>query len=157
MNDIYTTPKSNLVDDGIPPRGKRPGWVWVIFIFYLLSLALTAVSFYLLFSGVLPAALVSQQRQYYANLGPLDWSVAVIATLLSFLTALTLFMLRKISVKISLAALLFTVAGILYHLSDPRWLQAVRGPGSIGVPIGLAIKIAIYFYARRLAGRGVLT
>ena len=154
MNDIYTTPKSNLVGDKTPVDGKRPGWVWAIFIFHTLSLVSVAASFYLIFTGVL--LMVGEQKQYFNDLGLMGWLMVVVPSLLSFSAALTLFMLRKISIKIWLAAIVFAVVSTLYSLLDIHWLNIMNGSGSIGLVIGFSIKIAIYFYARRLAARGIL-
>ena len=154
MNDIYTTPKSNLVSGTAIADGKRSGWVWAIFIFYLLSLVITIVSFYLIFSGLLP--MPPEQKQYFDDLGLVRWSILVIATLLSFAAALSLFMLRKITLKIWLATILFGVISTLSSLLDSSWMQIMNASSGIGMVFGYAVKIAIYFYARRLAASGML-
>jgi hypothetical protein len=154
MNDIYATPKSNLVSGHAPVEGERPGWVWAIFILYAFSLTSTIISIYLLYSNALP--LEGEQKLYFDNLGLVGWSMTAIGALLNFSAALTLFMLRKITVKIWLAALGFSVVATLYRLQDSHSLQMMKTLAIIGVVMSICVKIAIYLYARRLARRGVL-
>ena len=154
MNDIYTTPKSNLVDGNTPVDPGRSGWVWAIFLLHAIALISTIASYYLLLSDALP--LPAEQKQYIENLGRLNWSMNAIGTLLSFSAALTLFMLRKITVWLWLATLIYSIIAILYRLQGTHFLQFMQTFASIGVMIGISLKVAIYLYARHLASRGIL-
>ena len=54
-----------------PTARKRPAWVWIISIFYIISAVWTLFSFFLIFSGALP--LPPQQAAYFRSLTSIDY------------------------------------------------------------------------------------
>lgn len=136
-------------------KQKRPKWVWAITIFYVLSLLWTLLSFYLVLNGKIP--LSPEQKLYFDNLGPIDWGITVIHCILSFSAAITLFMLNKITVKIWLACILFSVFSYSYALLNTSWAEVVGNGGGLGAFLGSGLLVVIYFYARKLEKRGILS
>ena len=154
MSDIYTTPKSNLILDKNRVEGKRPGWVWAISLFYIFSFVITFLVLSLTFSGVIP--LPENQKNYFESLGMIGWMIASISSILSLAAAITLLMLKKLTIKLWLAKFLFDLVSIAYNIVTTNLLQSVGGLGVVGMFIGLATVISIYLYAKRLNARGFL-
>lgn len=154
MSDIYTPPKSNLILDKNKIEGKRPGWVWVISLFYIFSFVVTFLIFSLIFSGVIP--LPENQKHYFENLGIMGQMIMLVSSILSLAAAITLFRLKKLTVKLWLAKLLLDIVSIVYNIVTTNWLQTTGSSGIVGMFVGLAIVISIYLYTKRLDARGFL-
>lgn len=132
----------------------RPGWVWAISIFYIFSFLWTSLSFYLVLSGVI--TLYDALKQYFENLRAIDLGISVISSILGFSAVVTLFMLRKITIKIWLTVIIFGLVSFVYSIVATNWLAAISGAGRFGILISYVIPIAIYFYTKRLDARGFL-
>ncbi len=155
MEDIYEPPKSDLSQGEVYEKGKRPGWVWVISIWYMLSALISPLSVYLVLTGFVP--LNAAQRLYYDNLGIVGYMIFLIGVGLTFGAGLSLFLLRKVTINIWLALIVFGVLSHIYNLAANNWIAAVGTGGIIGAVISLVIAIAVYLYTRRLEARGILS
>ena len=134
---------------------KRPKWVWVITITFVLSSVYTVYSIYAVKNGLV--SLDEAQKEYFARLGFIDWGISAITALLNVTAAITLFMLKKITVKIWAAAVTVAIFSHVYSLLFTNYFESMPASGVIGAFTGLLIVIAIYFYTRRLNARGVLS
>jgi hypothetical protein len=156
MSNPYEAPKSDATTNEIldGPK-KRPGWVWAISIFYGLSAIWTPFSFYLIYSGLIP--LNAAQKAYFDGLGILDWAVTVAVSLIMLAAVVSLFLLKRVSVKLWGAAVVLSVLSYLYNAIAKNWLAALDVGSMIGAVIGFALVVAIFFYTKRLDARGYLT
>lgn len=148
----YATPKAELRGSGTT-RG-RPAWVWVIFIFYLLSAVGTSFSFYFVYSGAI--SLPEQQRQYLESLTVFDRAITSIMMGINVVAAIQLFRLRRISVYLFPSALVLGVLLTAWHAATKGWLAASGGSGVTSMVFGWAIAVAICLYTWRLARKGIL-
>ena len=149
----YAAPKAEIRDLG--PARERPAWVWVILVYYVLATILTALSYAVINSGLVP--MPAAQQKYLASLSWFDHVASISLLTLRLAAAVQLFRLRKIS------ALLFPSAFLLGLLYFGVRL-AVNGPDvALGqarwasMAFGWAVAIAICVYAWRLHRRGVLS
>ena len=133
---------------------KRPAWVWVITIFYVLSVGFTLVSFLLVLSGALP--MTPAQRAYFAGLGPLDYAMSLGLGLLTLTATVLLFVLRKAAVPLFAASLFLNLGFTLAHALTTIWAQALGGSGLVGALTGWGILAAVALYSRHLRQAGVL-
>jgi len=136
------------------PPVKRPKLVWVVFLFYLFSVAYTALSFFLIFSGAI--SVTAEQAAYFRNLSVFDWATTALTSTLNLVAAVSLFLLRKIAFYLFAASLVLGFLQTLVHAITTNFVAALGGPGAIGVLIGYAISIAVCTYAWRLKTRGAL-
>lgn len=134
---------------------KRPALVWVISVFLFLAAAWTLFSFYLVFSGVVPLDAASQA--YFASIGFFDWLVTGAIFALNLSAAISLLMLRKIAVNLFIGAFAINILSTVVTAFRTNWTEALGGSGLFGVLIGWGIALAIIFYARDLAKKGILT
>jgi len=137
-------------------KQKRPKWVWVISILYLVSACFTLLSFYLIYSGAI--SLPPDQSQYFAKLTKLDHGLSILVGFLNLFAAISLFRLKKT------ALYLFTVSyslGILitaWHIASKGWVQAIGGSSGIGGAIlGWCLIVAVYTYTLKLYKTKVLS
>ena len=145
--------KDPATANGAPSPG-RPAWVWVITVFYVLSIGFSVLSVALLFSGALP--LTPAQRTYFANLGPFDYMMSLGLGLLTLTATIFLFALRKVAVPLFAASLFFNLGFSIVHATTTVWARAMGGSGLIGALIGWAILGIVALYARHLRQLGVL-
>lgn len=136
-------------------KPKRPWLVWAISLFYLLSSGWILLSFVLIYSGKVPMS--TTQRLYFSNLTPLDFIGTVFLTLLSLTAAIFLFFLERRAVTVLAVTLLCNIAYSVVHALTTTWLDAIGGPGLIGMVLGWGGLLAILLYSRRLAREGILT
>ena len=69
------------------PPVKRPKLVWVVFLFYLFSVAYTALSFFLIFSGAI--SVTAEQAAYFRNLSVFDWATTALTSTLNLVAAVS--------------------------------------------------------------------
>ena len=136
------------------PPAKRPKPVWVVFLFYLLSVVYTALSFFLIFSGSIPVT--PEQAAYLRNLSVFDWTITTLTAALNLAGAVSIFLLRKIAFPLFATSLGLAILQTLVHAFTTNFVAALGGPGALGVVIGFTISIAVCAYAWRLKARGTL-
>jgi hypothetical protein len=155
MINPYEAPKSNTITNEVldEPK-KRPGWVWAISILYGLSAIYTPVSFYLVYSGLALSA--PAQKAYFVGLGIVDWAILAIGALIMLAAVVALFLLKRVSIRLWGAAVVFSILSYLYNAITRNWLAALDIAGLIGAAVGFILIVAIFFYTKRLDARGYL-
>jgi hypothetical protein len=131
-------------------RRTRPGWVWVISIWYAISVPWELFSLYMLWSGSVPLA----QKAYFGEWTFFDYALSVILTLLTLSAALVLFLLRKQAVALFSIALAWNITASVWRMATKGW---ITGTILLSVISSCGILIAVCIYSRRLAKVGVLT
>src|SRR5262249_54444333 len=134
---------------------RRPKWVWIICIFYLLSVGGTVLSMAVVLSGLLP--LDAESQAYFSNLGIIDYLSMIGLGLLNIVAVVLLFRLRKSAVFVFGLSLALNIALVLVHALTTNWLKAAGGSGPLEMLFGWLITVGVIQYARRLKDRGVLT
>lgn len=132
----------------------RPLGVWVISIFYLLSIGSTLLSLAAVLTGVIE--ITPAQRLYFASLGPVDYLGNSLALLISAWAVIEFFLLRKAAVRAFLVALVMNMGLTAFHLIETNWSEAAGGSGVLMVMLSWAVSIAVLLYAKSLDRRGVL-
>lgn len=135
------------------PR-KRPGWVWVISIFFFFSAAWTLLSFYLIHTGTIP--LNQQQRAYFEGLGAFDYSVTVLLGVANLMGAACLFLLRRAALYLFGAALVVNTLFTAWQILSTPWPDTIGSSGLTGAFIGWVLLVAVCLYVWRLSRKGVL-
>jgi heme/copper-type cytochrome/quinol oxidase subunit 4 len=142
------------MDAAAQPPAKRPKVVWVVFLFYLFSVGYTALSFYLVLSGLISVA--PEQATYIRNLSAFDWAITGLTATLNLAGAISIFLLRKIAFPLFAISLALSILLTLVHAFTTNLTAALGGSGAIGIAIGYAISIVVCTYAWKLKARGVL-
>jgi hypothetical protein len=133
---------------------KRPIWVWLLSLFFLLSAIWTLLSFFMIWSGAIP--LEPAQKAYFDRLTPIDYALTIVVGLLNLSAAIALFLLRKIARDLFLASLALSLILAAWQAATKGWVDALGGPGFVGVLIGYILLIAVCIYAWHLRRKGVL-
>ena len=135
-------------------RRKRPIWVWIISIFYLISAGWTLFSFFLIFSGAI--VISPAQEAYFNSLTTTDFTLTIAVGGANLVGAVTLFLLRKVAFYFFLAALGTTLMLTAWHWTTKGWAEALGGAGLTGALIGYGLSFAVCVYAWRLTKKGTL-
>lgn len=142
-------------------RAVRPGWVWGIFIFYVISAAWALVVRLLVHLGTYP--IPQEQMDILRNQPTVSvlFGLAVIA--LNLVAAIWLWLLRRRAFDLFVAALVLSVASVLWQLMMGGPLATLMGKGVLvmaigmfGLFVGWGLSFAVCLYAWRLRQRGVL-
>lgn len=134
---------------------RRPIWVWVITVFYLLSAGFTLLSFVWINIGA--AKLDAAQEAYFASLTSVDWFFTLSIGVVTIAGAISLFQLRRLAVTLFSISLALNLAFTAFHIMRTNWIEVLGGPGLFGMLIAWLILISVILYARRLTKRGVLS
>jgi hypothetical protein len=135
-------------------REHRPLGVWVIAIFYLLSIASTLISLAAVVTGIVQ--MTPAQERYFASLGPLDYIGNLLILLISAWAVVEFFLMRKAAVRAFVIALAMNVALTAFHLLATNWREAAGGSGLLTVIVSWIVSVGILLYAKNLQRRGVL-
>jgi hypothetical protein len=135
-------------------KQKRPIFVWIISIFYILSVGFTLLSFILMYGGVIP--INDAQQSYFSSLSLLDIAPSIIAGFLNLLGAVLLFLLKRYAFHAFLSAFFISMFITVLHILSKNWIDAIGGPGSVGASIGWLISIAVIIYSKSLLNRNIL-
>jgi hypothetical protein len=136
------------------PPARRPKLVWIVFLFYLFSVAYTALSFLLVFLGWI--SVTPEQAAYFRSLSVFDWTITGVTAALNLAGAISIFLLRKSAFPLFASSLGLSILQTLMHAYTTNFIAALGGPGALGVLIGFAISIAVCAYAWRLKAQGIL-
>ncbi|MCB9768401.1 MAG: hypothetical protein H6752_09415 [Candidatus Omnitrophica bacterium] len=142
------------MEESVSNRRKRPFWVWVISIFFLISVGWTFSSFYLVLSGAVP--LNPEQEEYFTNLSAFDYTSTLGLGVLNLLGAVSLFLLHRAAFYFFAFAFGVNVLLTIWHAVAKGWLAVVGGPGLVGMVLGLGILFAVCVYSWRLLQSGIL-
>jgi hypothetical protein len=141
-----------------PARGarKRPGWVWIISLFYALGFLALVRIILMIASGALPVN--AQFKQYIANLGTFGFFMLIFQPLVSLTAAVALFMLRKEATTLFWLLLGFAVISNLWAFAMKSGITGGHAkPVSLtGAVIGIGIQLIVCLYARQLKVQGTL-
>ncbi|MES2933322.1 MAG: hypothetical protein V4805_07525 [Pseudomonadota bacterium] len=155
MNNIYKAPQADLhIGPSAEELRKRPLLVWIISIFYGFSAIITPFSFYAIKSGMLPLTIAHEQ--YFASLGAIDWLMNALNALVILSAAVSLFLLKRVTTKFWGISVATVMLNHIYHIFAKNWLGTVPISGQIAASFGFAVLLAVFFYVKRLAARGVL-
>jgi hypothetical protein len=133
---------------------SRPAWIWVIGIFYLLSAGLSLLTLTLVFSGA--SELTPGQAAYFGSMNTVDWLLSASIAITGLAGATALFLLRRIAVRLFIAALGLNVVATLYQMARTNVTQVLGGAGLLGVLLAWSVLGAVILYARSLANKDVL-
>ncbi len=133
---------------------KRPFFVWLIAIFYLLSTLFTVLSLSLVLSGSLP--LTPEQEAYFSSLSSLDYLFSFVIDLTVFAGAVALFFLRRVALYLFCGSFDLIVLMSIWHLMTRDFLSALPSGGLLGFILGLGILAAVCLYTWKLTRAGVL-
>ncbi len=133
-----------------PAQPRRPIGVWLISIYTLGSAAVGAAVFAILLAGRHADAITAA---YLKTLTPADYTISLVAVLVSLLAGFSLLLLRRAAVLFYAVSLLLSVSAGLLNLA--RGSAGARG-GIAGLVFGWLILAGIITYCRRLARAGVL-
>jgi hypothetical protein len=128
--------------------------VWVIAIFYLLSIASTLVSLAAMVTGIVPAT--PAQQRYFDSLGPVDYLGNLLILLISAWAVVEFFRMRKAAVRAFVIALAMNVGLTAFHLIATNWREAAGGSGLATVIVSWIVSVGVLLYAQKLLDRGVL-
>ena len=142
------------MDTVAQPMTKRPKLVWAVFLFYVLSVGSTVLSFFLIFSGAI--TVTPEQAVYFGNLSVFDLVVTALTGFLNVAGAIAIFRLRKIAFHLFATAFIFVILQTLVQTTTTNFVAALGGPGAVGALIGYGILLAVCIYAWKLKGRGVV-
>jgi hypothetical protein len=137
------------------PGKKRPFGVWIVSVYFALSITGTVISLAELVAGDM--SLTRAQQDYFETLGPTDYIGGATTLLLSSWAAIELFRLRARAVPILFVVLALNVGASLYHLLVTNWTDALGVTGLAGVAAALSLLAIILVYAWTLQRRGVLS
>ena len=129
--------------------------MWVIAIFYLLSMASTLVSLAAVLTGIVPVT--EAQQRYFDSLGPVDYLGNLLILFISMWAVIEFFMMRKAAVRAFLFALALNVSLTMFHLIATNWREAAGGSGLATVVVSWIVSVGVLVYARTLLNRGLLT
>jgi hypothetical protein len=136
-------------------QAHRPAGVWVISIFYLLSIGSTLLSLVEVLTGIVEVT--PAQERYFASLGPVDYLGNLLTLLISAWAVIELFLMRKAAVRAFVIALIMNVGLTAFHLIATNWKEAAGSSGLVTVVVSWVVSIAVLLYANRLQQRGQLT
>ena len=149
-----------MAQDPAPPP-RRPAWVWVIFVYFVVSSAWGLLTRALIVLGIYP--LPAEELAILRNqpIGGVLFGFGVMALNLS--AAIWLWLLRKRAFDLFVAALALSVASVIWQLmmGGPLATLLTRGAlvlviGMFGLIVGWGITVAICLYAWSLRQSGVL-
>ena len=135
----------------------RPVLVWFIAGWYCWGLIAGGFSLALAAANVLP--MLPAQKRYFESLTAFDYACTAAVLVLNLVAAIALFAMRRFALPLFVIALVSGFASTVYQLVAKDWLAAL-GPMApaalVGTVIGWGISVAVIFYTRSLARRGVL-
>ncbi len=151
-------------------QSKRPGWVIGVIIWYGVSLAYTLIFFAIsrtelfqrFWSEVL-SEMKEHERQsmesLFSMVGTVDYALMAISLILGVAAAITLFMMKKLSVKLWLAKVVISALAFTYYLLFTNMHSTAMELGGVSPESYLfaLIDVAIYFGARNLDKKGLLS
>jgi hypothetical protein len=136
-----------------PPR-KRTVWIWIISIYYVLSVGLILFVYYLHFTNRL--SLVLEMEMFMDDLSKWDIALNLLISFLHLCGVIALFFLHRIAFRLFLAAIVASVLQSIWMEATKGWIQNWVMAGFLSTIMGYCISVAICLYSWRLVKRGVL-
>ena len=139
----------------------RPVWVWVIFIYFVVSSAWGVLTRALIVLGVYPLSAEELAILQNQPIGGVLFGLGIMA--LNLAAAIWLWLLRRRAFDLFVAALALSVASVIWQLmmGGPLTTLLTRGTlvlaiGMFGLIVGWGITVAICLYTWSLRQSGVL-
>jgi hypothetical protein len=136
-------------------KPERPKMVWVISAWYFVSVSVMMLSHLLILGGFFSVR--EEQRSYFESMTALDHLITFLCGSLTLAAAVSLFLLRRLAVKLFAISLALSIAFSLFLTLRRELFGAVGGSGLFGATIGWLIMGAVCLYAWRLEKKGTLT
>jgi hypothetical protein len=131
-------------------KTKRPFIVWVITIYYAVTLLVAALSICLILSHAIPIS--TDTRAQITKIPAFDYGASTLVALLIAWGEFNLFLMRKVALPLFIAAFIFNFALLIWDEASSS--VAIKG----GYPIlAVTISFAIALYTARLTNKGLLT
>ena len=137
------------------PQEPRPLAVWVIAIFYLLSIVSTLLSLVSVLTGVVEVT--PAQQRYFDSLGPVDYLGNSLILLISAWAVVEFFLMRKAAVRAFVIALVMNIGLTAFHLVATNWREAAGESALATVIVSWIVSVGVLLYAKHLQQRGLLT
>jgi hypothetical protein len=134
---------------------KRPLGVWLVTVYAVLNVLVTAAGLYILVSGGL-----SEQSGLLSNFDSTDYAISLVSHVFIALGGISIFMLRKIALPMFLAGAVFNLVQTVLHVVTQRFMAGVGGPSLLAwieLLLAWAIILAVIAYTARLSRDGVLS
>ncbi|MEX3917878.1 hypothetical protein AB4Y43_16800 [Paraburkholderia sp. BR10872] len=131
-------------------KTKRPILVWVVFLYYLVTILPAAGALLLVWHS---APFSAKARIALESMTTLAWALVGLTFALELGGAVALFKLRRIAFPLFVGAFACTILQMTMHRQE----SAVSGPGSHTPALWMAIDLFVCAYAWRLRSRSVLT
>ncbi|MDY6905966.1 MAG: hypothetical protein SWH61_14915 [Thermodesulfobacteriota bacterium] len=135
---------------------RRPFWVWVISLFYLLSGTIALFSlFHILGMGV--AENLAEELQTLRQQA-LAWSMYGLIPAVNLTGGVLLLLLHRWAFYAFSLALVLNVGNMLkYFIAERGAVALTSGSSVVGVFLGLAVIVAVCVYTYRLRESGILS
>lgn len=150
-----------MVQDSAPPPRVRPGWVWGIFIFYLITAVWAVLARLLVYLGIYP--IPQEQLDILRDQSTVSVLLGMGIVALDLVAAVWLWLLRKRAFELFVAALALSIASVIWQLMMGGPLATLLSKGVLvlvigifGLIVGWGISVAICLYAWSLRQSGVL-
>src|SRR2546426_5809954 len=117
----------------VPPPRIRPGWVWGIFIFYVVTTTWGLLSRLLIYLGVYPVPEQQQAIIRDQSTGSVLFGLALMA--LNLTAAVWLWLMRKRAFELFVAAFALSVASVIWQLFDGGPLASLLTQGTLMIVI----------------------
>ena len=127
---------------------KRPKGVWVIVIFYALSVAWTLLSLWLVYSKRVPVPVAT--AEYLNSLSALEHAYTAATILLMVAFLVSLFLMRRVAVTIFTIYIALNGFSFLWSIVFRNFLSSVTVASLVGTVFAWAILVVVYLYLRRL-------
>lgn len=137
-----------------PVLRKRPKFVWIISIFCLFSTGWTILSFFLIYSGLIPPDEV--QKSHFNSQDILVITVTLIMGLLNILGAILLFLLRRHAFHCFVTAFACGILLTVYNMTLRNWTGTIDGPEVLRPLSGWFIYIIGILYSNKLMNDKIL-
>jgi hypothetical protein len=145
---------ASIERDRQAPGRKRPIGVWIICIYFTISLIFTIYSFWAVLSGAIE--LDAEMEAYFQSLRPLDYALSTVTGVISLAFIVMLFRLKRPALP--LFGLSFALM-IVSWLMQTEWAALAENYAGIiaGGLTSLLVNALILLYVYRLDRKGVLT
>lgn len=130
---------------------RRPGWIWLIAIWYFISFTLSAIGIYAVYEGLVP--LSEDHLAYYKSVGPLQHVISIVIAVTNGAGAIYLFRLRKEALVFFSNALVLGFGWSLWAIFHNGLLRVMPLTSLV---LSWALGLLVCRYVSRLIDSGVL-
>ncbi|HCC47748.1 MAG TPA: hypothetical protein DEQ38_06480 [Elusimicrobia bacterium] len=143
------------MEEAMKMEAKRPLMVWVISLFYFLTIGRSLLALYFIYSG---AASVSPEHQaLLARVTPFEWVLTVLTSIAGMAGSVLLFMRKKAAFPLFLAFFIVGVGMAIWPWFTQAGFAGITWQILLPTVIAKAILAWVCIYIRDLVLSGVLT